>query len=57
VFGVLIGATDPIAVIALLRESGVTGRSSLLIEAESLLNDGAAAVFFALILAWAAHDP
>ena len=56
VFGVLIGATDPIAVIALLRESGVTGRLRLLIEAESLFNDGVAAVLFTLILVWAAHD-
>lgn len=57
VFGALIAATDPIAVIALLRENGVTGRLRLLIEAESLVNDGAAAVLFTLILAWAAHDP
>ncbi len=57
VFGALIAATDPIAVIALLRESGVTGRVRLLIEAESLVNDGVAAVLFTLILAWAAHDP
>ncbi len=57
VFGALIGATDPIAVIALLRESGVTGRLRLLIEAESLLNDAAAAVLFSLILGWAGHDP
>src|SRR5271163_2946695 len=57
VFGALIGATDPIAVIALLRESGVTGRLRLLIEAESLFNDGVAAVLFTLILVWAAHDP
>ena len=57
VFGALIGATDPIAVIALLRESGVTGRLRLIIEAESLFNDGAAAVLFTLILVWAAHDP
>src|SRR5208337_4537783 len=56
-FGALIAATDPIAVIALLRETGITGRLRLLIEAESLLNDGAAAVLFTLILAWAAHDP
>src|SRR5271169_2310450 len=47
VFGALIGATDPIAVISLLRESGVTGRLRLLIEAESLFNDGVAAVMFA----------
>jgi CPA1 family monovalent cation:H+ antiporter len=57
VFGALIAATDPIAVIALLRESGVTGRLRLLIEAETLVNDGAAAVLFTLILASAAHDP
>jgi CPA1 family monovalent cation:H+ antiporter len=57
VFGALISATDPIAVIALIKESKVTGRLSLLIEAESLFNDGAAAVLFTLILVWAAHDP
>jgi monovalent cation:H+ antiporter, CPA1 family len=57
VFGALISATDPIAVIALIKESRVTGRLSLLIEAESLFNDGAAAVLFTLILVWAAHDP
>ena len=57
VFGALISATDPIAVIALIKELRVTGRLSLLIEAESLFNDGAAAVLFTLILVWAAHDP
>jgi len=57
VFGALISATDPIAVIALIKESRVTGRLSLLIEAESLFNDGAAAVLFTLILVWAAHSP
>ena len=57
VFGALISATDPIAVIALIKESRVTGRLSLLIEAESLFNDGAAAVLFTLILVWSAHDP
>ena len=57
VFGALIAATDPIAIIALVKESGVTGRLSLLIEAESLFNDGAAAVLFTLILVWAAHEP
>ena len=57
VFGALIAATDPIAVIALLRESGITGRLRLLIEAESLVNDGAAAVLFTLILVWVVDDP
>ena len=55
-FGALIAATDPIAVIALLRETGVTGRLRLLIEAESLVNDGMAAVLFTLVLVWSAHD-
>ncbi|MGC2784018.1 MAG: sodium:proton antiporter [Roseiarcus sp.] len=57
VFGALISATDPIAVIALIKESKVTGRLGLLIEAESLFNDGAAAVLFTLILVWAVHNP
>ena len=45
-FGALISATDPIAVIALLRETGVKGRLALLIESESLVNDGVAALMF-----------
>jgi CPA1 family monovalent cation:H+ antiporter len=57
VFGALIAATDPIAVIAFLRESGATARLRRLIESESLLNDGMAAVLFGLVLAWSAHDP
>jgi CPA1 family monovalent cation:H+ antiporter len=44
VFGSLIAATDPVAVIATFREAGVRGRLRLLIEAESLFNDGTAAV-------------
>ncbi len=50
VFGVLIGATDPVSVIATFKEAGVTGRLRLLVEAESLLNDGTAAVLFMVAL-------
>jgi len=50
-FGSLVGATDPIAVIALLRETGVKGRLAVLIESESLINDGSAALMFGLVLA------
>lgn len=50
VFGVLIAATDPVSVIATFREAGARGRLVLLVEAESLFNDGTAAVFFALVL-------
>jgi CPA1 family monovalent cation:H+ antiporter len=50
VFGVLIAATDPVSVIAALNEAGIQGRLRLLIETESLLNDGTAAVAFVLVL-------
>jgi CPA1 family monovalent cation:H+ antiporter len=46
VFGSLIAATDPVSVIATFREARVHGRLRLLVEAESLLNDGTAAVAF-----------
>ncbi len=50
-FGALIAATDPVSVIATFKEAGVRGRLRLLVEAESLFNDGTAAVAFAIILA------
>ncbi len=50
VFGVLIAATDPVSVIATFKEAGVTGRLRLLIESESLLNDGTAAIAFVATL-------
>jgi CPA1 family monovalent cation:H+ antiporter len=49
-FGVLIAATDPVSVIATFKEAGLQGRLRLLIEAESLLNDGTAAVAFVAVL-------
>lgn len=52
-FGTLIAATDPVSVIATLKEAGVHGRLRLLLETESLLNDATAAVLFALCLAFA----
>ncbi len=54
IFGVLIAATDPVSVIATFKESGVKGRLLLLVESESLLNDGTAAVLFAVVLEAAA---
>jgi CPA1 family monovalent cation:H+ antiporter len=53
VFGVLIAATDPVAVIALFKDNRIVGRLRLLVESESLFNDGVAAVLFAVVLAWA----
>src|SRR6185295_3028255 len=50
-FGVLIAATDPVAVIAMFKDNGIEGRLRLLVESESLFNDGVAAVLFSLVLA------
>jgi len=50
-FGVLIAATDPVSVIATFNEAGAKGRLRLLVESESLLNDGTAAVAFVAVLA------
>src|SRR5438445_1774353 len=50
-FGVLIAATDPVSVIAAFREMGAQPRVSMVVESESLLNDGVAAVGFAVLSA------
>jgi CPA1 family monovalent cation:H+ antiporter len=50
-FGILVAATDPVSVIAMFREVKVPARLHLLVEAESLLNDGVAAVGFAVLVA------
>jgi CPA1 family monovalent cation:H+ antiporter len=49
-FGALISATDPVAVIALFKELGVSAKLSTLVEGESLFNDAAAIVTFNIIL-------
>jgi CPA1 family monovalent cation:H+ antiporter len=43
VFGALIAATDPVAVVALFRELGVPRRLAVVVEGESLFNDGTGA--------------
>jgi CPA1 family monovalent cation:H+ antiporter len=50
VFGAGIAATDPIAVVGLFRTLGAPRRLAMLVEGESLLNDGTAIVFFTLAL-------
>jgi len=56
-FGALIAATDPVAVIAMMKEEDADQRLRFLMEAESLVNDGAAAVLFALCAAAIAGGP
>ena len=50
VFGALIAATDPVAVVSLFRTLGIPKRLSILVEGESLLNDGTAIVIYNLVL-------
>lgn len=50
VFGSIVSATDPVAVVALLKELGASKKLSTLIEGESLLNDGTATVLFTVVL-------
>ena len=49
-FGALISATDPVAVVAVFRELGVSKRLLTLVQGESLLNDGVAIVLYKILL-------
>ena len=55
VFGVLIAATDPVSVIAILRRANAHGRLRVLVETESLFNDGTVAVAFGIIITLASQ--
>jgi len=50
VFGALVSATDPVSVVALFRRLGVPRRLQLLLEGESLFNDGTAIVMFSIMV-------
>jgi NhaP-type Na+/H+ or K+/H+ antiporter len=47
--GAILSATDPVAVVALLKELGASKKLGTLIEGESLLNDGTAIVVFLVL--------
>ena len=51
--GSILAATDPVVVVARLREIGVPERLSVLLEGESLFNDATAIVLFGLFLSMA----
>jgi monovalent cation:H+ antiporter, CPA1 family len=48
-FGCIISATDPISVLAIFKDLRVDKRLSLIMEGESLLNDGTAVVLFGIV--------
>jgi monovalent cation:H+ antiporter, CPA1 family len=56
IFGGVIAATDPVAVTALFREVAAPRRLHVLLESESLLNDGTSIVFLTLLLAYFAGE-
>jgi CPA1 family monovalent cation:H+ antiporter len=49
-FGAMIAATDPVAVLAVFRQLGVDDQLAVLLEGESLFNDGIALVLFVTII-------
>jgi NhaP-type Na+/H+ or K+/H+ antiporter len=48
VFGSIVSATDPVAVVAILKSAGASPKLTTLIIGESLMNDGTAMIFFSL---------
>ncbi|CAN5512559.1 Na+/H+ antiporter [soil metagenome] len=50
-FGAMVAATDPVSVIALFRQMGIDKRLTMILEGESIFNDGTAVVLFKMVLA------
>jgi CPA1 family monovalent cation:H+ antiporter len=57
IFGVIVAATDPVAVIMTFKDAGLHGRLKLIVEAESLLNDGVAATLFGVAILFVSGHP
>ncbi|MFH1495148.1 MAG: sodium:proton antiporter [Pseudomonadota bacterium] len=49
-FGALISATDPVAILALFRDFGAPRRLAMIFEGESLFNDATALALFLIVL-------
>lgn len=55
-FGALISATDPIAVLAIFKELGAPKRLGLLAEGESMFNDATAVILFRVVASFAVAE-
>lgn len=53
-FGTMVSATDPISALSIFKELRISERLAVLVEGESLFNDGTAIVLFQIFLAGAA---
>jgi monovalent cation:H+ antiporter, CPA1 family len=51
VFGAITAATDPISVLSIFKEMAVPKRLLVIVEGESLFNDGTAAVLYGILVA------
>ncbi len=51
VFGALISPTDPVAVLSIVRQGGLSKRLQAILQGEALFNDGVGIVIFLAILA------
>lgn len=47
-FGSIVSCTDPIAVVALLKELGASKKFNTIIEGESLINDATGMILFTI---------
>lgn len=54
--GALLSATDPAAVLSLLKRANAPERLRILLEGESLFNDATAIVLFSILIAFATND-
>jgi len=55
-FGSIVSATDPISVLAIFKDLHVDSRLSVILEGESLLNDGTAVVLFQILVGAVVED-
>ena len=56
VFGAIVAATDPISVLAIFKDMAVDKRLTIIVEGESLFNDGTAVVLYGILFGAVANS-